>query len=238
MLQLMEADVVFGSEYRSMHNPGDPDPGIAALVKYGFDVEVLDNMPEYWGDEWYEWDWVRKVFIRARITIEIDEEAPDPQGDFLDWVGSIVEPFGGDPLEAGFADPRVRCRYWIARTGAIRIRTKAAPTEAGEKVMNRHDKKRLSSAEIHATMQALVDAGRLHANQEQDIRELCGQLLAICSDYPETAVRVLALLEALIVVAACSAPTPQNAKDTLKGVLERVERGVDAAWAVYRRKDS
>jgi hypothetical protein len=30
--------------------------------------------------------------------------------DFLDWVGDIVEPFGGDPIEAGFADPRERYR--------------------------------------------------------------------------------------------------------------------------------
>jgi len=116
MRQLMEVNVVFASEYRPRHDPSD-HPGIAALVERGFDVEILDDVAEYWGDDWYEWDWVRKIYIRARIAIEIDEEAPDPQGDFLDLVGSIVEPFDGDPLEAGFADPRVRCRHWIARTG-------------------------------------------------------------------------------------------------------------------------
>jgi hypothetical protein len=57
----------------------------------------------------------RKVFIRARITIEIDDDRPDPQGDFLYWVLSIVEPFGGDPIEGGFVDPRVVRHYSIAR---------------------------------------------------------------------------------------------------------------------------
>jgi hypothetical protein len=38
MLQLMEADIVFA-------DPNNPDPGIAVLVKHGFDVEVLDRTP-------------------------------------------------------------------------------------------------------------------------------------------------------------------------------------------------
>jgi hypothetical protein len=60
------------------------------------------------GDEIHEW--ARKVFVRTRITREIDPEAPDPQGDFLEWVFNIVEPFDGDCLEAGFADPHLRLR--------------------------------------------------------------------------------------------------------------------------------
>jgi hypothetical protein len=104
--QLMEADVVFTSDYC---HPSEPNPGIAVLIEHGFDVEVLDDSTEYWGDEWID-EWTRKVLIGARINLEIDEAAPDPQGEFLDWVLSIVEPFGGDPLEAGFADPHVRCR--------------------------------------------------------------------------------------------------------------------------------
>jgi hypothetical protein len=100
----------------------DPNdhPGIAALVKHGFDVEVLDDSIEYWGNlltmieaataapPAVHYEWARKIYIQARITIEIDEGTLDPQGDFLDWVGDIVEPFGGDPIEAGFADPRER----------------------------------------------------------------------------------------------------------------------------------
>ena len=59
MLQLMEADVVFA-------DPSDPDPGIAVLVKHGFDVEVLDRWADYYGDDdaWPD-EWLRKVFIRA-----------------------------------------------------------------------------------------------------------------------------------------------------------------------------
>jgi hypothetical protein len=41
MLQLMEAEVVFP-------DPGDPNPGIAMLVKYGFSVETLADSTEYW----------------------------------------------------------------------------------------------------------------------------------------------------------------------------------------------
>jgi hypothetical protein len=97
---------MFTSEYC---HPSEPNPGIAVLVKYGFGVEVLDDSTECWGDEWVD-EWTRKVLIRARITLEIDEAAPDPQGDFLDWVLSIVEPFGGDPLEAVLLIPRVWLR--------------------------------------------------------------------------------------------------------------------------------
>jgi hypothetical protein len=112
----MEADVTFISEHHPMRPAGDPHdhPGIAALIKHGFDVEVLDDSIEYWGDEWFE-EWTRKISIQARITIEIDARAREPDGDFLDWVGDIVEPFGGDPIEAGFADPRVRWRYRMTR---------------------------------------------------------------------------------------------------------------------------
>jgi hypothetical protein len=76
-----------------------------------------------------------------------------------------------------------------------------------------------------------------HANREQAIRTLREQLLDICADREETAVVALALFEALMVVITCSAPTPQAAKDVLKGTLERAERGVDAAWATYRRTE-
>jgi hypothetical protein len=111
MRQPMEADVTFISEHCPARPAGDPrdHPGIVALIKHGFDVEVLDDSIEYWGG-FLDKEWTRKIHIQARITIEIDEETPDPQGDFLDGVGDIVEPFGGDPIEAGFADPRERYR--------------------------------------------------------------------------------------------------------------------------------
>jgi hypothetical protein len=111
MLELMEANVLFNLEYRPMHSTRDHDPpGVAALVEHGFDIEVLEDRIEWLeGDEGI-YEWRRKVFVRARITREIDPEAPDPQGDFLEWVFSIVEPFDGDWLEAGFADPHFRLR--------------------------------------------------------------------------------------------------------------------------------
>jgi hypothetical protein len=129
MRQEMEADVVFVSEHHPMRPAEDPrdHPGIATLIKHGFDVEVLDDSIEYWGDlstmieaatptfPAVHYEWVRKIYIQARITIEVDEEAREPDGDFLDWVGDIVEPFGGDPIEAGFADPRIRWRYRMTR---------------------------------------------------------------------------------------------------------------------------
>jgi hypothetical protein len=84
MLQKMQADVLF-------LDPADLNPGIAALVELGFEVENLD-------------DWIDEagptVFLRVRITTEVDEHH------FLDWLQSIVEPVGGDVVEAGLADPQ------------------------------------------------------------------------------------------------------------------------------------
>jgi hypothetical protein len=83
MLQKMQADILF-------LDPTDLSPATAALVERGFDVENLD----YWIDEAGP-----TVFIRARINTEIDEDH------FHDWVQSVVEPLGGDTIEAGLADP-------------------------------------------------------------------------------------------------------------------------------------
>lgn len=81
-MQLMSADCCF------VH-PDDARDGIAALTKRGFEIKVLE-------------DWIDEagptVFIRAWITIEIDE------GRFFDWVQSIVDPLGGDTIEAGPTD--------------------------------------------------------------------------------------------------------------------------------------
>jgi hypothetical protein len=51
--------------------------------------------------------------IVIRYMGGFDERTPDPQGEFLNWVLDIVEPFGGDPLKAGFADPRERYHHGL-----------------------------------------------------------------------------------------------------------------------------
>jgi hypothetical protein len=82
MLRKMQADVLFLS-------PSDANPGIAALIAAGFDVEHLA-------------DWIDEegptVFFRIRITTEIDKDH------FLGWVQGIVDPLNGDTIEAGLAD--------------------------------------------------------------------------------------------------------------------------------------
>jgi hypothetical protein len=83
MLQKMQADVLF-------LDPRDAGPGTAALIEHGFDVEHLAD----WVDECGP-----TVFFRIRITTEIDEDH------FLDFVQSLVDPLGGDTIEAGLADP-------------------------------------------------------------------------------------------------------------------------------------
>ena len=58
-----------------------------------------------------------------------------------------------------------------------------------------------------------------HANWEQAVRALRERLLDICLDYEDTPVCARALFEALMVVITCGAPSPQAAKDVLKGRL-------------------
>jgi hypothetical protein len=83
MLQKMQADVLF-------LDPADANPGIAALIEHGFDVEHLV-------------DWVDEagptVFFRIRLTTELGEDR------FHDWVQGIVDLHNGDCIEAGLADP-------------------------------------------------------------------------------------------------------------------------------------
>jgi hypothetical protein len=82
MPQRMQADVLY-------LNPADAKPGVAVLVKQGFDVEPLV-------------DWIDEagptVFYRIKINSELDEDH------FHDWVQSLVDPFDGDCIEAGLAD--------------------------------------------------------------------------------------------------------------------------------------
>jgi hypothetical protein len=83
MSQRMQADVLY-------LDPAEARPGIAVLVKQGFDVEPLVD----WIDECGP-----TVFYRIRINSTLDESA------FFDWVQSLVDPFDGDTIEAGLADP-------------------------------------------------------------------------------------------------------------------------------------
>jgi hypothetical protein len=80
----MQADVLF-------LDPNDLNPGTAALLEAGFDV--VENLV----------DWIDEagptVFVRVGITSAIGED------DLLHWLQEVVEPFGGDVIEAGVADP-------------------------------------------------------------------------------------------------------------------------------------
>jgi hypothetical protein len=71
-------------------SPSDANPGVAALIEAGFDVEYLAD----WIDEYGP-----TVFFRIWITTEVGEDH------FLGWVQSIVDPLNGDTIEAGLADP-------------------------------------------------------------------------------------------------------------------------------------
>ena len=81
MLRQMLAQVMF-------LNPNDLNRGSAELIEHDFDVEYLGD----WID-----DYGRAVWVNARTLSELDGFG------FLDWVQTIVEPVGGEVLEAGLA---------------------------------------------------------------------------------------------------------------------------------------
>jgi hypothetical protein len=81
MLRRMSAEILF-------LNPNDVSSGCAELIERDFAVEALD------GDDWID-ECGPTVFVRARIITDIGEDH------FLDWVQAIVEPLGGDVMEAG-----------------------------------------------------------------------------------------------------------------------------------------
>jgi hypothetical protein len=66
MLQRMEAVVLF-------YSPSDLDPGTAALVEHGFEVEVLDYIDDYGPAIW----------IKAKVASELDVHR------FSDWVQAL-----------------------------------------------------------------------------------------------------------------------------------------------------
>ena len=78
---LMSAEVLF-------LDPRDVEPTEARLRELGFDIERLD-----WTDPYGP-----TVWINASTRTELD------QSGFLDHVQSIVEPLGGDVVEAGIAE--------------------------------------------------------------------------------------------------------------------------------------
>ena len=81
MLRKMLAIVMF-------LNPNDLNRGSAELIERDFDVEYLED----WID-----DYSPAVWVNARTLSELDDSS------FFDWVQTIVEPVGGEVLEAGLA---------------------------------------------------------------------------------------------------------------------------------------
>lgn len=84
------AEIIFG-------NPADMHPTIAELVKRDFAVRFLED--------WYD-EYSAAVWILATASSELDQSA------FFDSVKAIVEPLGGDVVEAGLAPDDIEA--WIA----------------------------------------------------------------------------------------------------------------------------
>ena len=82
MLRRMQAEVLFNA-------PHDVNPGLATLIEHDFSFQILED----WIDECGP-----AVFVRAWVLSELGEDG------FFDWAATIVEPVGGEILEAGLAD--------------------------------------------------------------------------------------------------------------------------------------
>jgi hypothetical protein len=72
-------------------NPLDVRPAIAELNELGFKLEVLENLIDPYG---------------PAVWIETWGESNLSEDQFFDWIMSIVEPLGGDVLEAGLWSPK------------------------------------------------------------------------------------------------------------------------------------
>jgi hypothetical protein len=77
-------------------NPNDLDAARPKLAELGFEVEVLTG----WVDPHGPTKW-----ILARALSELEPS------DWFNWVSGVVEPLGGDVVEAGFEHPDDRQRY-------------------------------------------------------------------------------------------------------------------------------
>jgi hypothetical protein len=88
-MQRMVAEIIFVQGY-------DARPGVAELTAHGFDCEVLP---------WIDGDGVGvysdAVWLLARLDTELDIN------DFCEEVQSIVEPIGGDLVDAGNSDAAI-----------------------------------------------------------------------------------------------------------------------------------
>lgn len=78
MMRRMVAEVIF-------HDPNDVTPATCALIELDCDVEVLDLVD----------DCGPAVWVMVRTVSRLDAIA------FFHWIDGIVEPLGGDLLEAG-----------------------------------------------------------------------------------------------------------------------------------------
>ena len=83
MLQRMQGDILF-------LDPDDLNSGIEVLVEHGFEIEYLTT----------------GSMNAAQRSLSVSGSPPEvDEGHFLGWLQSIVEPLGGDTIEAGLADP-------------------------------------------------------------------------------------------------------------------------------------
>ena len=89
MLQRMMAEIIFG-------NPADMHPAIAGLVGRDFTVRFLD--------EWFDDEGLGPHVWILAFTNRSDQSA------FFDSVKAIIEPLGGDVIEAGLAPADVEAR--------------------------------------------------------------------------------------------------------------------------------
>lgn len=89
MLRPMMAELIFA-------NPNQMHPARIELVKRGFKVRFLEDWFDQHGPH---------VWLLATIACELDQSA------FYDWMRAIVEPLGGDVLEAGLTPEDIEA--WI-----------------------------------------------------------------------------------------------------------------------------
>ena len=82
-------------------DPAGLNPAIAELAEFDFDIEVLDD----WID-----DEGPAMWILATVFSELDASA------FLDWVKTIINPLGGDVIEAGSVRLRAQARGQPGKT--------------------------------------------------------------------------------------------------------------------------
>ena len=90
MLKQIMAEIIF-------RNPGDMNPAIAELIEFDFEVRILDD----WID-----DDGPAVWIVATTLSGLSQSA------FFHSVRAIIEPLGGDVVEAGLAPDDLEA--WIA----------------------------------------------------------------------------------------------------------------------------